>query len=151
MTHTFILNSKLKYDKSESDHAFEYVLPIVLGRFKNQQFVDHSNLLLKFTVLYMFIENYSDSNIFHQENFSSELQILTPYMKVLNELVDNVNLNKITQEDKDAFKDIRFFMKDYIESYHCSKAFFKEHLLTMPTRIKEIQKVYDTLIKESLY
>lgn len=151
MTHTFILNSKLKYNKYESNHAFGYVSTKVLEQFENQKFLDRDNLLLKIIILHLFIENYRESNIFHVENFESEMQMLSPYLKNMNELVDNVNLNKITQEDKDAFKYIRFFMKDYIESYHCSKAFFKEHLLTMPTRIKEIQKVYDALIKESLY
>ena len=144
-------NSKLKYNNYESQHIFSYVATDVIDQFENQQFVDRSSLILKITILHMFIENYRESNVFHVENFESEMRILAPYMKNMNKLVTDVNLNKITQQDKDSFKEIRFFMKDYIESYECSKAYFKEHLLTMPHRIKEIQKVYDTMIKESLY
>lgn len=147
MRHLVSLDLTYTTPEKAAIYRFNDLYREVLSQMPNQQFVNDEDAVLRLIVLYHFVQNFRENNLFHADFWGNQITLINPQLLAMKKFVQDVDLKKVTKEDTQTFNDIQVFMKDYIEVYDASKAYFREHLLTAPREIAVLKRIYEAMNK----
>ncbi len=112
--------------------------------------VDKQNVNLRNTFVYLYCNYDVESNLCHPMHFDNELLSINPVINRIYKFLNEVNINKIVQEDIDEFKEIKYDMYNLIHAYEASCDSYKS-FSTIHSKIKDVLRVYNAMKQEKIY